>query len=1101
MHDRPTGFSLSALSIRRHIGTLMLTLAVVVLGVFAISTLQVDLLPAITYPRIGVRLEAPGISPEVAVDEITKPLEEALSATEGVVQVYSQTREGQISLDLFFQPGGNIDQALNDATASFNRARGRLPDVIEEPRLFKIDPSQLPVYELALTSKTMPLVDLRVFADEELSRELGVVSGVAVVDVSGGVREEVQVAVDLNRLQSVGVGLNTVLTELRDRNQDISGGRIYGNTSEPLTRALGKFRNAQELRDLSFESARATAATQETSAQAGRRVYLRDFASVIDGTEDQRIHVALNGQPAVKVSVQKQPDANTITVVDGVKRRLEELRQSGVIPADMELVPTLDESTFIRTSLDSVTDAAISGGILAALAVLVFLGSIRQTLIISLTIPLCTLAAAIAMRVFGFSLNVFSLAGLAISVGQAVDTSVVILENVNNRVEEANRSQENGSGRRFSTRQAMDLVEESSREVESSLVAATGANLVSVFPFIMIGGFIALLFNELILTICFAVAASLIVAVTVVPMLSSRLLNLPSSKLNRTWLFRTFNERFEAATQGYGRSLGWVLRHRILILLLAVGVLGAGSVWMLGSVPQEILPRINTGQANLNAQFPPGTPLDTSQKVMDEVDRILQAQPETEYVFSTVGGFLFGSNTNANPLRSTSTVTLKPGTNVQEFVAKVTREFRQLNLVDIRLRLSPGQVRGLITNNSPVRGADVDVILQGQDEAALTQAGREVLQALEQKVTLASFRPDADERQPEIQIRPDAERLSALNLNIADIGESLQTAIEGFIPTQIQRGNRLVDVRVRLDRANISRPSQIGQIPIFTENNRLIRLGDVTTIEENRAPGEVRRINQRQVFLIAGSLNQGASLGEAIQQVDGVLRDVKLPDGVTLLPSAAADSNRQLQSTLPILGGLAAFLVFVVMAVQYNSLIDPLVIMFTIPLALAGGIFGLFITRTAIGATVIVGAVLLVGIVVNNAIIMVELANQIREQEGCDRRTAILQAAPQRLRPILMTTITTVLGMFPLALGLGQGGEFLQPLGIVVFSGLSLATLLTLFIIPCFYILLHDLFDRLGARFARRKPPELQHDNLQHDGLRDNGLAVPEVRQEVGSRD
>lgn len=1071
MQDRPLGFSLSALSIRRHIGTLMLTLAVIVLGVFSLTTLQVDLLPSITYPRIGVRLDAPGISPEVAVDEITRPLEEALSATEGVLQVYSQTREGQVSLDLFFQPGGNIDQALNDATATFNRARGQLPDTIEEPRLFKVDPSQLPVYEMALTSPSLKLVDLRVFADEELARELGVVPGVAAVDVSGGVEEEVQVTVDLNRLQSAGVGLNTMLTELGDRNQDISGGRIYGENSEPLTRAVGKFQNADELRNLSFEvgnqgagiggqANEPTTSEQSTSGQPNQRVYLRDFADVIDGAQEQRIFVALNGKPAVKVSIQKQPDANTVEVVAGVKKRLEELRQSGLVPEDMTLLPTLDEAVFIGAALDSVTDAALSGAALAALAVLVFLGSIRQTLIISLTIPLCTLAAAIAMRISGFSLNVFSLAGLAISIGQAVDTSVVILENINNRVGDSQNPSSNGTRTRFSSRSAMNLVEDSSREVESSLVAATGANLVSVFPFLMIGGFIALLFNELILTICFAVAASLLVAVTVVPMLSSRLLTLPSSNLDRTWLFRTFNNRFEAATQRYASTLSWVVRHRILTLILVFIVLGGGSLWMLGSIPQEVLPRISTGQANLNAQFPPGTPLATSRKVMNEVDEILKAQPETEYVFTTVGGSLFGSNTNANSLRSSSTITLKPGTNVQAYVTKVTKQFRKLNLVDIRLRLSPGQVRGLITNNSPVRGAEVDVILQGQNEENLTQAGRQVLEALEQKASLTSFRPDADDRQPEIQIRPDLERLSALNLNIQDIGASLQTAIEGTIPTQIQRGNRLVDVRVRLARANIQQPSQILQLPLFTSDNRLVRLGDVAQIEESRAPGEVRRINQRQVFLIAGNLNEGASLSEAIQQVNQVVRDIELPEGVSVLPSAAAESNSQLQSTLPILGGLAAFLVFVIMAVQYNSLVDPLVIMFTIPLALAGGIFGLFLTKTAIGATVIVGAVLLVGIVVNNAIIMVELANQIRERDDCDRRTAILQAAPQRLRPILMTTITTVLGLFPLALGLGQGGEFLQPLGIVVFSGLSLATLLTLFLIPCFYVILHDFFNQ-----------------------------------------
>ncbi|OKH54704.1 cation transporter [Calothrix sp. HK-06] len=1067
-----TGFSISAISIRQHIGTLMLTLAVIVMGVFFILKLPVDLLPSITYPRIGVNITAPGISPEVAIDEVTRPLEEAFAATEGVVQIFSQTREGQINLNLFFETGGNIDQALNDATAAFNRARSNLPDTIEEPRIFKVDPSQLPVYEFALTSPKLAPVDLRVFAEEELARELGVVAGVAGVDVSGGVQEEVNVNIDLDRLQALGVGLTDVLDELENRNQDISGGRIFGQNSEPLTRTVGRFQSADEIRNLSFEvpstsrpsnstssntSTNSSTSSASTTSTPNRRVYLRDFASVIDGTENQRVFAFLNQQPAVKVSVQKQPDANTINVVDGVKKRLDELRQSGLIPQEMTLTATLDESRFISNSISNVTSSGLIGAGLAALAVLLFLGSLRQTFIIVVAIPLATLAAIIFMGLFGLSLNVFSLGGLALGVGIVVDNSIVMLENI---AEGAGVTPGKDSKTRLSQQEMIQQAQRSGSEVESALIASTSTNLVAVLPFLLIGGFISLLFNELILTISFSVAASILIAVTVVPMLTSRMLAWRfSSGIGKFWFLREFNRRFEGATKGYGGFLNKVLHYRLLAVGLAIVLFGGGSLWMAPQIPQEILPRINTGQANLNAQFPPGTPLETNRKVMTAVDDIVAKQPETEYVFSTVGGALFGSNTSENPLRSSSTITLKPGTDVEAYVEKVTKEFNKLNLAGIRLRLAPGQVRGLILSNSPVRGADVDVILQGNDEKSLQQAGQQVLSALEEKVQAARFRPDADARQPEIQIRPDWERVAALGLTTTDIGNTIQTAIEGSIPTQLQRGNRLVDVRVQLDEKSITNSSQLERIPLFIDSSRQVRLSDVATIVEGQAPGEVQRINQRQVFLIAGNLSEGASLGDAISQVNQVLGNIKLPQGVTVLPSAAVESNQQLQSSLGLLGGLATFLVFVVMAVQYNSLIDPLVIMFTIPLALAGGIFGLYITKTAIGATVIVGAVLLVGIVVNNAIIMVELANQLREQKGINRRTAILEAAPQRLRPVLMTTITTVLGMFPLALGIGEGSEFLQPLGVVVFSGLSLATVLTLFIIPCFYVMIHDFFN------------------------------------------
>jgi len=1063
--DKP-GFSISATAIRRHIGTLMLTLAIIIVGFFYITQLPVDLLPSITYPRIGVRLNAPGVSPEVAIDEVTRPLEQGLSATEGVMQVFSRTREGQVSVDLFFKPGGNIDQALNDATAAVNRIRNRLPDTVESPTLFKVDPSQQPIYEFALTSNSLQGVDLRVFADEELSRELNVIPGIAAVDVAGGVQEEIQVNIDLNRLQSLGVSISDVLSALESRNLDTSGGRLRQEAAEPLTRTVGRFKNAQEIQEISF---------QVSGSNPPKRVFLRDFAQVIDGTEEERVKVFLNQKSAVKISIQKQPDANTISVVDGIKKRLEELKASGTIPEGTTIVTTFDESKFIRDSISNVVFSGLTGAVLAGASVLLFLASLRQTFIIVLAIPLATLMAIILMGVFHLSLNVFSLGGLALGVGIVVDNSIVMLENIVEGT--SNKNSANGK-QRLSNKQLIQQAEKSSQELESALFASTITNLVAVLPFLLIGGLVSLLFNELILTITFSVAASLIVGLTVVPMMASRLLALRvSSGLSNFWPLRAFDRAFTNATAGYGKFLSGVVRWRLIIIAVAIIGLGGGSWLMAGQIPQEILPRINTGQARLFALFPAGTNLATNQRIMAEADKIFLSQPETQYTLTTVGGLLFGNNTVENLLRGGCNITLKPGTNTLDFVQRVTKELnKKIDLPkNTRLRLIPENVRGLVLTNSPVRGAEVDVMLQGENEQILQQAGRDILATLDKKVNLATFRPDGDPQQTEVQIRPNWEQAEIYGLNARQIGEAIQTAIQGSVPTQLQRGNRLVDVRVQFDRASVQSVSELKFIPLTARDNSIIRLSDVANIELGKAPGEIQRLNQRQVFLIAGNVNKGASLGGALKQVDAVLSEIKLPPGVRVIPSSAAETNRELQSSLKILGSLAAFLVFVVMAVQYNSLVDPLVIMLTVPLALAGGILGLYATKTAIGATVIVGAILLVGIVVNNAIIMVELANQILEDEKVDRTTAILRAAPQRLRPILMTTITTVLGLFPLALGIGDGSEFLQPLGVVVFSGLSLATLLTLFIIPCFYILLHDFF----GMFAAKKKPQTVAIGLQ----------------------
>ena len=1058
----PQPLSLSAIAIRRHIGTIMLAIAVVVVGIFFIFRLQVDLLPAITYPRIGVRVDIPGVTPEIAIEEVTKPLEQALTATEGVVQVYSNTREGRVRINLYFEPGGNIDRALTDATATFNRSRNSLPDLVEDARLFKYDPSQLPVYEFALESSSLDDRTLRIFADEELSRELTIVPGVASVDVAGGVTEEIRVNLDLPRLQSLGIGVNEVLSTLTQRNQDIAGGRLRGESGEPLIRTQGRFRSIEDIRNLTLEVDN----NSNDSPFGHRKIYLRDVAEIQDTTTEQRVFVSLNGNPAIKLSVQKQPDANTITVVEGIKQKLAYLQESGVIPADMQIVPTKDESRFIRDSIGNVVSAGLTGTILAAIAVFFFLGSLRQTLIIVIAIPLATFTAIILMKVLGLSINIFSLGGLALGVGIVVDNSIVMLENIAIRSSERRkisrlygvRNKEKVSFTR-SHPESKEIAAKASQEVESTLIASTTTNLVAVLPFLLIGGLFSLLFRELILTISLAIAASLLLALTVVPMLSSRLLGIKwSSKVGKLPLLQFFNTQLTAATNNYLRLLKTILRHRMLVVGLAVIILGTGSWWMFDRLPQEILPPINTGQVQLFASFPPGTNLATNRKVMAEVDRILLQQPETEYVFTSAGGFLFGGNISENLLRSFSTITLKPNSDLEAFVPRVNRLFQKLNLVDIRLRLSPGQVRGLTLNNSPVRGS-IDVVLQGKEPSTLEQAGRKVIKILDERAKLARFRPDTDSQEPEVQIKPDWERLASLGLSLQDLGRTVQTAINGSTPTQLQRDERLVDIRVQVNERSRQNFSQLAQLPLLANNN-LIQLKDVASVDIGEAPKTIQRIDRRSTFIIGGDVTEGEKLSDALAEVQAILAEIDLPPGVSLLPSYAATSNQQIQDSLATLGSLAVFLVFVVMAVQYNSLIDPLVIIFTVPLALAGGIFGLYISQTAVGATVLVGAVLLVGIVVNNAIVMVEFANQLRQEQNLSRQTAILKSAAARLRPILMTTITTVLGMFPLALGMGEGSEFLQPLGVVVFSGLAFATLLTLFIIPCFYILLHDLGDR-----------------------------------------
>lgn len=1025
--------SLSTLAIRRSIGTLMLTLAAIALGVFFIPRLPVDLLPAITYPRLGVRVDTPGILPEVAIDEITRPLERALVGTEGIEQIYSRTREGRVSIDLYFQAGEDIDRALGDATTALNRARRNLPGNVGFPRLFKFDPSQSSIYDLALTSPSLPGVALRVFAEQELARNLSTVPGIAEVEVSGGVREEVSVEIDLDRLQALGLDLNDVLQELGDRNQDTPGGRLGEDTGN-LTRVVGRFENPEEIGNLLLN-------VPGSEAQ----VYLRDFATIIDSVEQQRVFVSLNGESAVKVSISKQPQANTVAVVDRIKAELQSMRESGLLPEDLVVSATKDNSRFVRSAIRNVAISGLLGALLAGVAIFFFLGSWRQTLIVTVAIPLATLVAILLMAMGGLSLNVFSLGGLALGAGIVVDNAIVMLENIVKGVRD-----NDGESQMSLTTSA----ERSARELESAIIASTATNLVVILPFLLLGGLVALVFGELVLTISFAVAASLVVALTVVPALSTALLAAPGREGRPLGLVAQFQRQLALATLGYAKVLAWVLQRPFWAVAIAFLLLGGSSYWLLPQIPREILPAISTGQARFIAWFPRETTLAQNRSIMAAVDAIVMAQPETEYVFTTAGGFLFGTTTREDAQRGAGSITLKPGTDVPAYTERLQQAFaEQLNLVRGRVDAYPGTVWGLSLSNSPL-DSQLDIVFQGEDAELLDETGQRVLSMLNEKARLARYRREGSSSQREIRIYPDWERAAALGLNAKAIGETVQTALAGSVPTRLQRGDRLVPIRVQLPPFAVQTPRELAALPLFTDSGNLVRLGDVARIEEGTASGEIRRLNQRQVFLIGGDLSEGAHLGDALAEIDAILGDVELPVGIVRVPGGAAETNRQLQQSLILLSLLATFLVYVVMAVQYNSLRDPLAILLTVPLALAGGIFGLYLTNTAISATVIIGAVLLVGIAVNNAIIMVERANQIRDEEGLNRTRAILLAAPQRLRPILMTTVTTVLGLFPLALGIGEGSEFLQPLGITVFSGLSVATVLTLVIIPCFYVLL-----------------------------------------------
>ncbi|MBI3126545.1 MAG: efflux RND transporter permease subunit [Candidatus Tectomicrobia bacterium] len=1028
--------SLSQLSIRRPVGTIMLMVCAVVVGFFSLYRLPVDLLPRIIYPRIFVGADWPGADAEVVEEQLTKIIEREMATTEGLVRIYSTSQEGTMRIFLFFDFNRDINLALQDAITKFNVARRNLPDELQaqmqNARIFKSDPAQIPIVEYALASSRLKGPALQTWAKQVLVPQLLVVPGVASVEAFGGLDEEVQVLVDFPRLQGMGLSLSSVLQRMRDENVDVASGRVDTTDREYSSRTAGKLRNAGDLSRLIFPT------------PDGGRVYLRDFAKVSDGAEEKRLFVWFNGQESVKVIVLKQPDANTVAVVDGIKDRIDFLARYKIVPEGTSLTPVGDQSFFIRTAIQNVLSSAVVGGILAILVVLVFLSSIRRTFIIALSVPIASVATFFVMWALGLTFNIFSLGGLALGVGMLVDNAIVMLENVS-------RHQAQGGD-------PIEAAERAGREVESAMLASTLTNVASVVPFLLISGYVSLLFRELILTITVSFICSLFVALTLVAMLSGRLLQLPQrSGIDRWLIFRAFARFIERMNALYRLSLPLVLRWRWGVMA-ALFVLFGLSFTIFGRLGNELLPETDDGRLSVSVRFSPGTKLETTNAAIHRIHDMLQRDDRVAHVFATSGGRLFGRGMARNSTRGEVEFILKKGQNSFEYLGRLRPQLARLDIADARITAYKTRVRGLRTSNS-THNKPFSLAVRGEDLDALQRASREVLDRLQGIPGLVNLELDQEQRRPEFLVRLDRERASAFGLSVQQVGDTVNTAVDGTVVTYINRQDRRVPVRVKFQETLVRTAQDLERLPLFPSGREPIHLGHIAQVRIGQGSSEITRIDQSRMVEITADL-AGRSLGDVSRDVRARLAGLKLPQGYFVLPGEDEQALERSNRELMVLAVLAVFLVYVVMAVQYDSLVNPFVIMFAVPPALSGAVLGLYLTGTSFGATALIGVIMLVGIVVNNAILMVEYIEQI-ESEGVRRWDAIVSGASIRLRPILMTSVTTIVGLIPLALGWDQGSEMLKPLGVVMLFGLSVSTFVTLFLTPCLYTTAHGGVDVL----------------------------------------
>jgi len=1040
---------LPSLAIVRPVGTLAVASVVVVVGLFYLGRLPIDLLPQIIYPQIRASVNYPGVAPEVMEEQVTKVLETSLAVTENVVRLESETNEGRVGVNLHFRYGTDINFALQDASKNLDRSRGGLPRDVDPPTIFKFDPSQVPVYEVGFSSSTLSLVDLRNWVDLRLRPQLLTVEGVASIDVAGGLVREIRVTLDQERLRSYGLAVSDILTTLRDENQDVAAGNVLSPQFEIVGKTVGKFRSVEDIRG-----------TLLTLPGSGDRIPLSEIATVSDTSREQRVFARLDGVPAVRIAIRKQPDANTVLVARDLGHKLEQLEDSRFIPSDIAYQVMSDLSFFIQSSLRSVRYAALIGATLAMLVVLVFLGSVRKMLIISVAIPIAVLAAFVMMGLGGLTLNIMSLGGLALGVGMLVDNSIVMLENIFRH-------------RALGAKDPEEAAHSGSAEVTSAVVASTLTNLAAVVPFLLITGLAALIFKELILTISFAIAASLAAALTVVPMLAAQLAKVRfSSGLDRAPPIRAFDRAIDRLRDWYRRVAHHAVRRRWLVIGAAFASLTL--VWFTTrGLPSEFLPSVDDGRVSLRASLPPGTSVERSNEVANQMEQMIRSMPYVQHVFATAGGTTFGSFTVQRSGRASIDIILAPARERRDmpantWVAELQAKIDALGVPGAQIFVRGPRIRGLRTN---ISGDDIAINVQGDDLSELQRIGEEIMRRIQGIPGLEGVQPSAEEASPQLSIAVDRERAAELGLNVAAVGQTVRTALDGSIPTRFTDGNNEFDIRVRMPREQFTSAEDLGAIALFSGRDRPIYLRDVATVNLRSGPTTILRQNQNRQIRITGDVNDAvASVGEVNQGIRARLASLELPDGYGLIYGGEEEAIRENQRNLMIVIALAVFLVFVVMTVQYENLKNPLVILVSIPLALVGVGLALRVTGTPLSAPVMLGVVLLAGVVVNNAILLVEYVEILRHDQGLAVEDAVVEAGATRLRPILMTTLTTVLGMLPLALGIGEGAEMMRPLAITVVGGLSVAMVLTLIVVPSTYLVVSAFAERLKRALLGAPP-------------------------------
>jgi hydrophobe/amphiphile efflux-1 (HAE1) family protein len=1018
--------TLSELSIKNAVFAVMLMAALIVFGWISFNRLGISQNPDVEFPIVTITAILPGAAPEVVESDVTEILEEAVSTVEGIRSITSTSVQGVSAVQVEFELSRPIDSALQDVRDKVAAQARLLPRDLDPPIISKVNPQDNPILWFALSGQKTPQ-ELTEYAEEVLKPELQSVQGVGEIFIGGRRKRTIRVWADAKKLEAYGLSADDLVSALQRQHIEVPSGRIESRQIEFNVRTKGEAATVEDLNRVIV------------TYRNGSPLYLNEVAYVEDGLSDKRNLARYNGLPSVGLGIRKQRGANTVAVAQGVKARAEEMRK--FLPDGMNLQTAFDSSIYIEESIREVEFTLILAVLLTSLVTLFFLGSARSTIIICTAIPTSIIGTFFAMYVLHFTLNTMTLLALSLSVGVVVDDAIMVLENIF-------RHREERRGRR-------DAALIGSREITFAAMAATTAVVAIFLPVAFMKGIIGRFFFEFGVTISVAVLLSLVVALTLTPMLCSRFLDVQE----RNRFFQRVERLYDALARGYRRVLPWCLHHRWAVIVLALFVFG-GSFYLMKFLGSEFVPSQDQARFMVNIETPVGSSIDYTDAMLRKCETFMGTLPEVQGFFAAVGAG--GQERGVN--KAIMFVTMKPMSQRErtqaEVLALVRRELGKIP----GLRAFPQDLSQ--SGFSARRGFPVEFSVRGPSLDRLYEYSEAITARMRETPGIVDVDSDYEIGMPEANVVPDRQKAADVGVDMASIGRTVNALIGGVDVTKFKDKGKRYDIRLRLMADQRATPASIGDLQVRNNRGSLIPLRDVARVEERPSLLVISRQDRQRAISVFANLTPGKAQAEALNEVQRIADEI-LPEGYRIVLSGSAQTFQESFDSLLFALLMGILIAYMVLASQFNDFAHPFTVLVALPFSFTGAILALLITGNTLNIYSMIGLILLMGLVKKNSIMLVDFTNQRREQ-GEDRETALLKACPIRLRPILMTSISTIVGALPACLAIGPGAETRVPMGIAVVGGMIFSTGLTLFVVPVVYTFLDDLTVRLAHLRHRR---------------------------------